>query len=342
MRQIRQNLGSIVLLTVAVILPVLLVGVGANHGDEEIYYPIREDGKWGYINASGEVVIEPQFDKAMPFHEGRAVVADTSGAHGFINTDGEVVIETKYDHARRFSAGLAPVLAFSSEKYGYVNNDGKMVISPQFPDAYSFSEGRAAVNFSSQQQQKRSWGYINKNGETIIEPQFGGARRFQNGLAPVAMVREAKSEWKWGYINKKGKKVIEPEYDEARPFSEGLAPVEIEEDVFTRHWGYINRDGAVEMKIDKELTLPFSEGLGSRKTSSGWQYIKPSGETVITGDWVLAEPFHGKLARVTLSAMGGPGKGHAGGAFWVTVDEESARYAYINRSGEIVWKEPKK
>ena len=31
---------------------------------------VRVDGKWGYINTEGEVVIEPQFDDAGSFSKG--------------------------------------------------------------------------------------------------------------------------------------------------------------------------------------------------------------------------------------------------------------------------------
>ena len=35
---------------------------------------IKVDGKWGYINRNGAVVIPPQFEYAEDFHNGLAIV----------------------------------------------------------------------------------------------------------------------------------------------------------------------------------------------------------------------------------------------------------------------------
>src|SRR5216683_6392390 len=39
-----------------------------------ILLPVTVSGKWGYVNTSGQIVINPQFDNANEFHEGRASV----------------------------------------------------------------------------------------------------------------------------------------------------------------------------------------------------------------------------------------------------------------------------
>jgi hypothetical protein len=39
-----------------------------------ILLPVKVSGKWGYVNGSGQMVINPQFDSADDFHEGRALI----------------------------------------------------------------------------------------------------------------------------------------------------------------------------------------------------------------------------------------------------------------------------
>ena len=42
---------------------------------QESLFPIEEKGKFGYINKSGKVVINPQFNFAESFSEGMAAVS---------------------------------------------------------------------------------------------------------------------------------------------------------------------------------------------------------------------------------------------------------------------------
>src|SRR5580704_7964273 len=52
-------------------------------------FPVRMNGKYAYINKSGKLVIQPQFERAEPFTEGYAAV-QTSGRWGFIDKTGKL------------------------------------------------------------------------------------------------------------------------------------------------------------------------------------------------------------------------------------------------------------
>ena len=64
--------------------------------------------KYGFIDKSGKMVIEPQFDGASDFSEGLAQV-EKDGKWGFIDKSGKVVIEPQFDWVSDFSEGLAKV-----------------------------------------------------------------------------------------------------------------------------------------------------------------------------------------------------------------------------------------
>lgn len=57
--------------------------------------------KWGYINKSGEWLIQPQFDKVYDFKNGFAII-ENKGQMGFINKKGEIVIDAKYERVDHF------------------------------------------------------------------------------------------------------------------------------------------------------------------------------------------------------------------------------------------------
>lgn len=103
----------------------------------EGYAWFRENGKYGFLNAAGEVVVSAQYDLAGDFSEGRAWVGKASGSgyrYGFIDTAGTLVIPMNYDYAGYrvfFSEGLAQVTQKVNGKLlsGYIDKSGKTVIS---------------------------------------------------------------------------------------------------------------------------------------------------------------------------------------------------------------------
>jgi len=162
----------------------------------------------------------------FPFSDGLAVIAkrvpNTNGRWGFIDETGKVVIEPKFNVARPFSEGLAP--AITDQGLGYIDTTGRIVIQPQFgsdggPFESAFSEGLAAVA-----PHNSKWGYIDKTGKFVIPPRFAYASEFSEGRAWVGI---PKNEWslekKIGMIDAKGQWIVEPRFDYGGKFSEGLA-----------------------------------------------------------------------------------------------------------------------
>ena len=49
--------------------------------EQDCLYPIRENGRWGYMNRAGETVIPPQWEDAEPFSGGAAIVTEDADGH---------------------------------------------------------------------------------------------------------------------------------------------------------------------------------------------------------------------------------------------------------------------
>jgi len=62
---------------------------------------IKKNGKYGYLNKSGELSIKPSFKSASSFSEGKASILIDSN-WGYINKDEELVIEPKFKQVRHF------------------------------------------------------------------------------------------------------------------------------------------------------------------------------------------------------------------------------------------------
>ncbi|HEY0099291.1 MAG TPA: WG repeat-containing protein, partial [Pyrinomonadaceae bacterium] len=209
-----------------------LSGTGAQErrkSDAPNLFPVKQDGKWGYIDRTGKMVVAPQYDVAWEFREGLAYVK-AGAQRGLIDRNGKLVVNLQQvDLAGLFSEGLAPVQTASQPpRFGFIDRTGKLVINPQYDAARGFEEGLALVMV------ERKYGFIDKRGRMVVKPQFDKAASFSEGLAAVVV------DNKHGYIDRTGKLVIAPQYNNAYNFAEGLAAVAI-----GGRYACINRKGEV-------------------------------------------------------------------------------------------------
>jgi hypothetical protein len=290
-------------------------------------YRVCVDGKWGYIDSTGAVKIEPRFDAAYDFSEGLAAVDvayDDGSGFGYIDTSGEMVIEQQFPSAETFSEGLAAVGTVDQGdggKWGSIDTSGTLVVPMQYVTPPVFSEGLAAV-FSGVDQ---GWAFIDKTGATVLGP-FRAAGNFSEGLAYV--------DWAdgRGYIDKEGDRVIElPEgfasvrWPEAG-FSEGLAMVESQEGEVILA-GFIDTSGNWAIEPRFQWAGTFSEGLAAAAIQIGgemnWGYIDKTGDWLIKPQFDSVSPFSEGLAVVMHLENDGAGN-----------DRET--FGYIDKTGTVV------
>lgn len=143
----------------------------------DFYAVVSFEGKFGYINQRGEVLIPFMYDIANIFREGIACV-ELNGKYGFINMNNETVIPFEYDYAGKVSNGMARVQ--KNGMWGFINISTKTVTPLQYYDANDYAEGLASVMNSSAQ-----WGFIDLSGNFVISPRFSKAEGFHNGEAVV-------------------------------------------------------------------------------------------------------------------------------------------------------------
>jgi len=311
-------------------------------------FPVKVEGRWGYINDGGRLQIEPSFQHASLFHEGVAVVRQ-SNRWKYIDKSGEVAIEGNFSNIRNFSQGKAAV-RFDG-RWGYINKAGAFVINPKYRDAHLFSNGRAFVRSLY----NWSYYYVDENGdklEAVDMPDnfdFVEKNEFRDGLA---MVRD---DDQFGYIDETGSAVIDFKYKEARPFSERLAAVKISD-----KWGFINSDETVKISPQFISAGDFGNGLAPvRKSSNLFGYVDNTGKVVISEQFDIAEIFQEDRAAVSVdgkwtfidtsgnqitSPKFDEVEPFFNGLARVTIripnemdDEFTEKVGYINKSGQYVW-----
>jgi len=111
--------------------------------------PVSIEGRFGYIDVTGRIIIQPQFDIANPFSDGLAAVAGDNRLWGFIDKTGTVVIQPQFEQPGAFSEGLCTVMVDERLEGGklqnkYIDKTGRVVIGP-FEWSADFSEDLAAI-----------------------------------------------------------------------------------------------------------------------------------------------------------------------------------------------------
>ena len=234
---------------------------------------IMQDGKWGYIDTKGDIVIPCVYTDASKFSEGLAPVWKSGTANtwpseiGFINSKGEAVIPFgKYSNAGSFHDGLAVVIA--NNKRGFIDKTGELVI----PAIYNVTSDAFDEGYGIALQDKKL-GYIDTEGNFAIEPQYDSANLFSEGLAAVKKDKGGKV----GYIDRSGQMVIDYTFDEASDFSEGLAFVTVNGMKF-----FIDSQGKLKLRIaDYEKVGNFHDGRALVKKNGKWGAIDCEGNVVI-------------------------------------------------------------
>lgn len=148
-------------------------------------FPVSRNGKWGFVDATGTVVIEPQFDSAKDFREGLALVR-LGRDFLYVSSDGKTIsVPRGALSAWSFSCGRAR-FHDSQGAVGYLDRSGQVVIEPQFAYGESFSEGIARVEvLGGAPDNDRRWGFIREDGTWLIPPRFTSCMSFHDGLAWV-------------------------------------------------------------------------------------------------------------------------------------------------------------
>jgi hypothetical protein len=245
---------------------------------DQFLMPAKKYGKWGFVNKSGDWIINNQYEEAYYFSEGLAAVK-YFGVWGFIDRHGSWVIQPAYRNAKPFREGLACVM--KDNYWGYITKNGDWHFEPKLKVVSSFSDGKAIIK------NDEGFIFINRDGDRILQHSFERALPFSEGLAFVIY-----NGYK-GYIERNGNWLIKHDYDEAYSFSEGLALIKTE-----KQYGFIDQSGDLSIQPMFNDANYFMEGLAAVKKNDSWGYINQKGQFVIEARFDAAFPFSNNFAVV--------------------------------------------
>ena len=260
-----------------------------------------KDGKYGYLNTDGEIVIEAQFDEASDFSEGLAAVCrEIDGCLEYINENGETVLKledadgyinifTLFPDEPNcdFSDGVARI--FTGDGHYCIDKEGNRLNVKNPVGMYK--NGLIVVDDPETDLQ----GYADINGNIVIPCKYIWARDFLPcGVALVftadyyePVIDAYYSEMRYcGYVNKNGEEIIPLEF--YTPYyvgASGLYPMPSEKDgiinVYKEGFNYFYRyDGTLLGKKPHMMKIPYGDEWYNINLAEYWQWVndgKPMG-----------------------------------------------------------------
>jgi hypothetical protein len=263
-------------------------------------FRIIQQGKIGYMDKKGTVVIPAIYLNGTDFSEGLAAVRH-NGYYGYIDMSGNFVIPPRYDRANRFYRGIA--LAYKKGEPVFINKAGQPVLPPVYSGLSFIDDRHVRVTTLTGKQGVLNLG----NGRLLVDTVFESISDFQEGAA-IAMLTAAgeNKEQAVAVIDMLGRFIVKPgKYSEIKPFSEGYAVVVIK--------GKSGEDDDYEGVIDTKGNLLFT-----RNVENSW----------------LDGEFHEGLVRVNLYDKNPPReKG-------ISYSSGNSYEGFINPRGEVVLDTP--
>lgn len=257
-------------------------------------FPARIGEKFGFVK--GEVVIPPQYDEAEPFSCGLAKV-EVNGKVGFIDKQGVLVIPNRFAAAKVFRDGYCSA-SLNGEDFGVIDRQGNFVIAPRYVDVEVLAEG---LFFTSDKCGNKGLadakGIIVEPQFERIEP-WDEVANMEKQLHVFQTFDEELGDYFCGFIDSDGNVVIPPIYDLADDFSEGLASVE---EFGWPARGFINTRGEVVIPPLEGITIEslFHEGLCRVRVGGKYGYIDKTGTMAIAPQFSSAYDFEYGVALVS-------------------------------------------
>lgn len=159
-------------------------------------YPVQLDGKLGFADSNGEIVVPIIYDRRGRINDtvwvGNGTYLDLAkdGKYGLVKTDGTVALDFQWDKVNlcELNENFLPVA--NEKKWGFVNVEtGCVQVELIYDEVKFFKEGVAPVRVGDK------WGMVDMNGNIIAQAKYLIDSHFVENFA---IVFEGGS-CKWGY-----------------------------------------------------------------------------------------------------------------------------------------------
>ncbi len=275
------------------------------------FFRICKDGKWGYLDGSLTIGIEPQYEECGNFQDGLAPVND--GDHWtYINFSNEIAIDDEFEWAGDFSDGKAVVQKDGS--FEIIDGSGKVLAGPFYACDRLYENA-----FVVQKTAESSPLVLDQDLEEISldEETSETAVSLYHGCLAVSYIEHNKKYAKlidldrseilidqkssiavtydgnyfcfdgeaWTLLDQAMNIICEHRFDQVVANSQGFYPVCIED-----LWGAVDSEGKLMIDPKYQSMGPFSSGFAPVQSEDGaWGIVDQTGEEIIPCSYEFAQ-----------------------------------------------------
>lgn len=162
-------------------------------------FPAGRGGMAGFVNSTGQWVIEPTFSETGYFSEQISKFRNT-GSWGLIGKDGRIISDPEWDEIKDFNGGIA--VAKSGELFFLLNKNGESITESGYDQICRLKEGYFLVEKAGKR------GLLDNSGHEILPAEF---ENIQVEKPDFMIVRK---EGLTGVLNQKGDVIFPISYQE--------------------------------------------------------------------------------------------------------------------------------
>jgi hypothetical protein len=193
----------------------------------------KENNLWGFVDTSGKVVIDFQYQNVHSFY-GDVTLAQQDSLWGFINKKGEIVVPFLFSEVQKYLN--VKIVRAKKEGFWYLYNlDGALLIKDKFEEISPVITNKMTVRKNGKS------GLIDVNGKYLIKPKYEAISYFGGDMVRV------KKRGKYGYRTTENKRAVPIKYEDIGRFYGTRAKAKRK-----GKWGIIDNKGKKILKFNFE------------------------------------------------------------------------------------------
>lgn len=265
-------------------------------------FPVKRNGKWGFIDQHGDEVVHCVYDKVSDFRFGKAtvrfhnelgvidkqgnwVVFPNKGRRTLTLVNDSLFLETRGQQSSLMSFN-GTLIYFTSNpvevrshylletmdslrtwRISFQGTIFDREVEKEIHEPIAFRDSLFIVSNSEFK------GVVKSDGETLIPIEY------EDILTSDSEFIAVKKDGYWGFVDFQNRLRIANRYDEVKPFSEGLAAVRIR-----KRWGFIDLQENIAVQPMYERAESFRNGVALIETTRGYGFINHEVNEVVASD----------------------------------------------------------